>query len=145
MIKTDQGEWVGYTQQVTGKPLAELLPTMIEQALIALPIARRMRWGDSDVQFVRPVHAIVLLYGDQIIPATILGCESGRVTRGHRFHAGDWLTIPQASAYVMLLKNEGHVIADVNERRAMIKEQAEACVKHKIKEKGSRIFPAKNY
>jgi glycyl-tRNA synthetase beta chain len=136
VIKTDQGEWVGFTQQVTGKSLDALLPEMIEESLKALPIAKRMRWGASDVQFVRPVHAVVLLYGDQIIPATILGCESGRATRGHRFHANDWLTIPHASLYVTLLKTEGHVIADVNERRAMIKEQAEACVKLKLKDKG---------
>ena len=136
VIKTDQGEWVGYTQSVKGKPVAELLPAIIEQALQALPIAKRMRWGDGEAEFVRPVHAVILLYGDQIIPATILGCQTGRVTRGHRFHSSDWLTIPHASAYATLLKAEGHVIIDANERRDMVKAQADACVTQKLKDKG---------
>jgi glycyl-tRNA synthetase beta chain len=135
-IKTEQGEWVGYTQVVEGKSVKELLPQLIEQALFNLPVARRMRWGASEVQFVRPVQAIILLYGDEIIPATICGCEAGRITRGHRFHAGDWLTVPNASAYPALMKTAGHVIVDVNERRELVKAEADASVKQKLKGKG---------
>ena len=136
VIKNGENEWVGLTQTVAGKNVTELLPPMIEQALLALPVAKRMRWGASDVQFVRPVQAVVLLYGDQIIEAEILGCKTGRVTRGHRFYASEWMTIPHASVYATLLKTEGHVIADAEERRAMVQAQATLCVKNKIGDKG---------
>ncbi len=137
VIKSDQGEWVGLTQSVKGKTVAELMPSIVEQALLALPIAKRMRWGASEVQFVRPVQAVILLYGDQVIEAVILGCQTNRVTRGHRFYtSSEWMTIPHASTYASLLKTEGHVIADVEERREMVKQQAAACVKNKINDKG---------
>lgn len=131
-IKNAQGEWVGFTQHVPGKTVKELLPPIIEQSLTALPIAKRMRWGDSDAQFVRPVHSIIMLFGDDIIEATLFGCKSGRVTRGHRFHAPDWITIPVASAYPSLLATEGHVIVDIAERRQRIRDDAIACMQKKL-------------
>lgn len=128
-IKNNQGEWVGLKQMVTGKSVTELLPGIIERALLHLPFKKRMRWGDGETLFVRPVHAVVMLYGDQVIDATILGCRTGRVTRGHRFMAPDWMTIPHASTYASLLKTEGQVIADFTERRESIVKQANAVVK----------------
>lgn len=127
VIKTPQGEWMGYQQAIPGKSVIELLPGVIEQALAALPIAKRMRWGSGDVQFVRPVHAVVMLYGDQTVPATILGCEAGRLTRGHRFHAPDWLSIPNAAAYVDLMEKQGRVMVDFAKRRDKIVAEAQAC------------------
>jgi len=124
-IKTNQGEWVGYSQNVPGKPVTELLPAMVEQAATALPIPKRMRWGDNDAQFSRPIHSVIMLYGENIVPGTILGYPAGRKTRGHRFHAPQWLEIPRASDYVTLLEKEGHVIADVEQRRTMIREQTD--------------------
>lgn len=123
-IKTNQGEWVGYSQNVPGKPVTELLPAIVEQAATALPIPKRMRWGDNDAQFTRPIHSVMMLYGENIVPGTILGYPAGRKTRGHRFHAPQWIEIPRASDYVTLLEKEGHVIADFDKRRQMIREQA---------------------
>ncbi len=94
-IKTNQGEWVGYSQNVPGKPVTELLPAIVEQAATALPIPKRMRWGDNDAQFTRPIHSVMMLYGENIVPGTILGYPAGRETRGHRFHAPQWIEIPQ--------------------------------------------------
>ncbi len=62
-----------------------LIPDLVSQALAALPIPKRMRWGDRDDEFVRPVHWVVLLFGDEVIDATILGVKAGRSTHGHRF------------------------------------------------------------
>jgi len=121
-ITTPQGKWVGVKQHVPGKSVMELLPEKISQALAALPIAKRMRWGQGEVSFVRPVHAVVLLYGDQVVPGVILGCETGRTTRGHRFHAPEWITIPHASQYASLLETQGHVIADFVLRHDMMLE-----------------------
>jgi glycyl-tRNA synthetase beta chain len=139
-IKTPQGEWVGYTQKVPGKAVTQLLPEIVEQAALALPIAKRMRCGDSEVEFVRPVHSVVMLYGDQIINAVILGCQAGRVTRGHRFHTFDGITLPHAATYITFLETEGKVIADFAKRREKIIAQANACVKKNLAAKGKVLI-----
>jgi glycyl-tRNA synthetase beta chain len=121
-IKNDQGEWVAFKQMAEGQTVQSTLPALLEQSLLSLPIAKRMRWGNNTVEFVRPVHSVILLYGDQVIPAAILNCATGRVTRGHRFHGDTVISIPHASAYESLLATEGHVIADFAKRRNMIVE-----------------------
>lgn len=131
-ISTPQGEWLSYKQRVPGKTVTEIMPGIIEQAINALPIPKRMRWGAGEVQFVRPVHAVIMLYGDQVIESKILGCAANRITRGHRFLAPDWITIPTAAVYASLLQTEGFVIADFYARRDKIKEQAQALVKEKL-------------
>lgn len=140
ILKTSQGEWVGFKQTVTGKSVNELLPAIVEQALTQLPIPKRMRWGANTTQFVRPVHAVIMLYGADIIPATILGCTTDRKTRGHRFHAPEWIAIKNASTYAEQLKNEGHVIADFAERRAMIQQLADEVIQQQLKGKGSVLI-----
>lgn len=124
-IKTDAGAWVGFQQKSIGKSIEELAPDLVQQSLAALPIPKRMRWGNSDVQFVRPVHSVILLYGQKIIEATILGCKTGRKTRGHRFLSTDWLDISEAAEYEDILEKKGFVIADFVKRKNRIREQAE--------------------
>ncbi len=136
-IKTEQGEWVGFRQAVAGKQIKELLPDMIEQVLFALPMAKRMRWGSGDTQFVRPVHSIILLYGDQVIDAVIMNIKTGRTTHGHRFQAPETFPIPTAATYASLLKTEGHVIADIFERREKIRKDAADIVKKTMGDKGN--------
>lgn len=128
-IKTDAGAWVGFQQKSTGKSIEELAPDFIQQSLAALPIPKRMRWGNSDVQFVRPVHSVILLYGQKIIEATILGCKTDRKTRGHRFLSNDWLDILEAAEYEDILETKGFVIADFVKRKNRIREQAETHTK----------------
>ncbi|MES2217433.1 MAG: glycine--tRNA ligase subunit beta [Pseudomonadota bacterium] len=126
-IQNKQGTWVGFQQVVPGKTVAELLPGIVKDALAALPIPKRMRWGDGDVEFARPVHSVIMLYGDEIIDAEILSVRSGRLTRGHRFHSKKIISIPKPAAYQKRLK-ANYVIADFAERRQMILEQAQAIV-----------------
>ncbi len=128
-LKTPQGEWVVYQQQVQGKQAVELLPLIVKDAIDALPVPKRMRWADKETEFSRPVHTVVMLYGDDIIEADILGCGIGRVTHGHRFMAPDAVTIPSANAYESLLQTQGYVIADFARRREKIAALAEAAVK----------------
>lgn len=128
-LKTPQGEWVAYHQQVQGKHAVELLPAMVKEAIDALPVPKRMRWADKETQFSRPVHTVVMLYGDQVIDADILGCQTGRVTHGHRFMAPEAITLPCASAYESLLETQGYVIADVSKRREKVAALAMAAVK----------------
>lgn len=125
-LETDGGAWLVYTSVEPGAATASLLPDIIRQALAALPIPKRMRWGDRDDEFVRPVHWAVLLLGDEVIPADILGVSTGRETCGHRFHHPDTITIPTPADYAALLAEPGRVIADVERRRELVRTQVEA-------------------
>ncbi|PLR37920.1 glycine--tRNA ligase subunit beta [Chimaeribacter californicus] len=124
-LSTDKGEWLVHRAHVKGESAQSLLPGMIATALGKLPIPKLMRWGDSDVQFVRPVHTVTLLLGDELIPATILGIPSDRVIRGHRFMGEPEFRIDHADQYPALLLERGKVLADYEQRKAKIKADAE--------------------
>ncbi|HID4133681.1 TPA: glycine--tRNA ligase subunit beta [Pluralibacter gergoviae] len=123
---TDKGEWLLYRASVKGESAEVLLANMVATSLSKLPIPKLMRWGASDVQFVRPVHTVTLLLGETLIPATILGIASDRVIRGHRFMGEPEFTIDSADQYPQILRERGKVIADYEARKAMIKADAEA-------------------
>ncbi|MCG8029189.1 MAG: glycine--tRNA ligase subunit beta [Candidatus Thiodiazotropha taylori] len=120
--KTDKGEWLSYRVQSKGKPAEELLPEIATQALNKLPIPKRMRWGDSDAQFVRPVHWLLFLLGDQVVPCTLLDAEADRLTYGHRFHHPSAITIYNPQDYASVLEDLGYVIADFEKRKQKISE-----------------------
>jgi glycyl-tRNA synthetase beta chain len=124
-LQTEKGEWVAFRQQVQGGHTADLIPDLLRQALAALPIAKRMRWGNGTAEFVRPVHWAVLLFGDDVIEADILGVTTGRETRGHRFHHPDGLVLRTPGEYAGRLLNEGRVIADFEARKQKIRALAE--------------------
>ena len=124
-IETGDGAWLGYRSTRAGAPLSSLLPAMVEVSLARLPAPRRMRWGDRDTEFVRPVHWAVLMHGTEVIEARVLGVPSGRATRGHRFHHPGDIVLEHASRYVTVLRHEGHVVAGFGERIEMIREQVE--------------------
>ncbi|MAF82557.1 MAG: glycine--tRNA ligase subunit beta [Gammaproteobacteria bacterium] len=125
-LKTDKGEWLIYRGEKPGHDTAELLPDIISATLAELPIPKRMRWGNSDVEFVRPVHWLVMMLGDTVIPATILDVTAGTTTRGHRFHAPAPFSLQVAGDYESGLREQGRVIADFNARRQRIVELAES-------------------
>ncbi|MCG8427937.1 MAG: glycine--tRNA ligase subunit beta [Chromatiales bacterium] len=122
-IKTEKGEWLMFQIQETGKPAAELLPEIAENALNKLPIPKRMRWGDSDAQFVRPVHWLLFLHGDTVVDCTILEAKADRYTQGHRFHSPDNIEISSPASYAETLSTKGYVIADFETRREQIRSQ----------------------
>ncbi|QLK59287.1 glycine--tRNA ligase subunit beta [Enterobacteriaceae bacterium Kacie_13] len=128
-LVTDKGEWLVYRAHVKGESAQQLLPAMIATSLSKLPIPKLMRWGDSDVQFVRPVHTVTLLLGDELIPAKILGIDSARTIRGHRFMGEPEFTIDNADQYPQILLERGKVIADYEQRKAIIKRDAEKAAK----------------
>ncbi len=119
--KTDKGEWLAFESVEKGQTVAELLPCLIEKALSALPIPRRMRWGASDVEFVRPIHWIVLLHGEKTISAKIMGIDTGNESRGHRFHSSGPIAIRTPGAYLDTLEKDGHVLADFERRREVVR------------------------
>lgn len=109
-----------------GKKTVELLEAIVADALAKLPIAKRMKWGAKREEFVRPVHWLVMLFGSDVINASILGLTAGRTTRGHRFHYNNTIDLAKASDYASALKDTGFVVADFAERGATIKQQVEA-------------------
>jgi glycyl-tRNA synthetase beta chain len=122
-LESDKGAWLVYNVIEAGKSAAEILPALIEQALRMIPVARRMRWGTNDFDFVRPVHWILLMLGDKPVPCEIFGLQADRYTRGHRFHHNDLITISKPSAYVEILENTAHVLVDMEARRNSIRTQ----------------------
>ena len=112
-----------YEARVKGAKLDEVLAAIVAEALKKLPIAKLMRWGDSDHQFVRPVHGLVMLHGERVVPGEVLGLTSGRSTRGHRFMSGGAISIANADQYELKLEQDGSVIADFKKRREMIRGQ----------------------
>ena len=118
-LETDKGAWFVYCSLVKGKPLAELLPDIIHQSLAKLPVPKRMRWGDLDETFVRPVHWLVLLYGEQVLPYSQFGQTAGRQSYGHRFHHPAAVEINNPASYLSVLE-KAYVIADVSIRRQRV-------------------------
>ncbi|MES3039752.1 MAG: glycine--tRNA ligase subunit beta [Pseudomonadota bacterium] len=131
------GEKLRYVREVKGDSAVALMPGIIDLALKNLPIAKRMRWGASRVEFVRPMHWVVMLYGSDIVPARLLDIASGRTSHGHRFHHPQAVTIATAGDYLQAMRS-AHVIADFAIRREKIRTAVTALA---TKEGGSALMP----
>lgn len=127
-LATDKGEWLVHRAKIEGQPTKNLLNGIVANALAKLPIPKPMRWADKTVQFIRPVHTVTMLLGDELIEGEILGVASARTIRGHRFLGEKEFEIQHADQYPQLLREKGSVVADFNERKAEIlaKSQAKA-------------------
>ncbi len=125
-LETDKGTWLMYRAQQAGKETQQLLADIIKTALDKLPIAKRMRWGDLEAQFVRPVQWVMVLFNNKVVDCNILSVSAGNQTYGHRFHAPAAIRIKKPADYETLLKEKGKVIADFNTRKEIIRGQIEA-------------------
>jgi glycyl-tRNA synthetase beta chain len=119
-LKTDKGAWLVFRGIERGAATATLLGGIVNQAIAELPIAKRMRWGSRTAEFVRPVHTVVLLYGETVVPAEVLGLPTDRVTFGHRFHAPQPIALKSAKGYESRLRR-AKVVADFAARRELIR------------------------
>lgn len=124
LSKTDKGEWLIHESVVKGAKTRELLPQIINQLLMALPISKPMRWGSGEVEFARPVHWAVLLLGNEVISCDILGAKADRYSYGHRFHHPHAIKLAKPQDYESLLQ-DAFVIADFAKRRTAIVKQVE--------------------
>jgi len=120
--KTDKGEWLSFSDVEKGRTAAEMLPKLVERALSGLPIPRRMRWGAGEAEFVRPVHWVVLLHGSNVIDASVIGITASNQSRGHRVHCSEPVIIKDADSYLETLERDGHVIADFERRRTLVRD-----------------------
>ncbi|MDG4953093.1 glycine--tRNA ligase subunit beta [Actinobacillus equuli] len=119
-LATDKGEWLVHRAVIEGQPTKNLLVDIISRSLANLPIPKMMRWGDKTEQFVRPVHTVTLFFGSELIEGEILGVKIANVVRGHRFLGEREFTISHADEYLTALREKGMVVADFNERKALI-------------------------
>ncbi|HIF9114379.1 TPA: glycine--tRNA ligase subunit beta [Photobacterium damselae] len=119
-LVTDKGEWLLFKQEVKGQEAKALLPELAANALAKLPIPKPMRWGDKETQFIRPVKTLTMLLGDELVEGTILGMDSARTIRGHRFMGESEFTIDNADQYPAILEERGKVMADYEARKAII-------------------------
>jgi glycyl-tRNA synthetase beta chain len=128
-LETPRGLVYGVERTVAGARLADALARLVESALARLPIAKMMRWGSGEAQFVRPAHGLVMLHGAKVVPGSVLGLEAGRRTRGHRFLSKGAITLRHADDYADPLRARGKVIAAFEDRRAEIERQIAAAAK----------------
>ncbi len=118
---TDKGSWLFFEKIEPGSSLKQLLPDLLNQALLRLPVPKRMRWGEQDDEFVRPVKWLVMMIGDDLVNASVFGVESSNRSHGHRFHAPDKLKIESASEYEIILLSQGLVMASFERRKNTIR------------------------
>ena len=118
----DGVEKLCYRSVVAGQATTALIPDVIDKAVAQLPVPKRMRWGSSRDEFVRPVHWLVVLFGDSVVPVKLFGIEAGAETRGHRFMHAQPIVLDGAGDYEQELQEVGGVIPDFNTRRELIRE-----------------------
>ena len=125
-ITLNKGSYLYFKSSVAGKPLAQVAPEIIQQGLNRLPIARPMRWGDHEVEFVRPIHWVTVMYGARVLACQIKAIAAANTTRGHRFHANAEIRLKHANDYQHQLM-QARVIADFDERKNKIESLLRAC------------------
>ena len=118
----DGVEKLSFSSLQQGQQTIALVPEIIRQALNQLPVPKRMRWGSSREEFVRPVHWLMLLFGQQVIDLEIYGVSSGNNSYGHRFLHNKAISLDAAEDYEECLKERGRVIPDFEGRKALIRE-----------------------
>jgi len=123
-LDTGKGVYLAFRGIEEGRQAAEILPGIVEEALAGLPVPKRMRWSDREFEFVRPVHWVLALLDRDVLPMQLFGIASDRNTRGHRFHAPEWISVAAADAYPAVLEQHGKVIADFEERRRRVFDMA---------------------
>ena len=121
--KSSEGEWLYHSQKIEGVALNEILPGLILEALKTLPVAKKMRWSDKKDEFVRPIQWLVILHGDRLVPAALMGISSNNVTRGHRFHGQREIVIPSVKLYEEELRVKGCVIPSFEERKRRVTDE----------------------
>ncbi len=121
--------------RIAGSVLDAVLPGIVKEALKKLPIPKLMRWGDNEEQFVRPVHGLVMLHGSRIVPGSVLGLDSGNVTRGHRFMSPGDIALAHAGEYEAKLRETGKIVPCFEDRKALI----EAALRSEAKRQGAEL------
>ena len=124
-ISTERGEYLAVDRVEEGRAAADVLPDLLARLVTSLPFSKQMRWGDGEPRFSRPVRWVVALLDDVLLPVTVTGVPSGRITYGHRFLAPGPIVLSRPDEYVARLE-AARVLVDLDRRRAMIRQLVEA-------------------
>ena len=116
-------EYFFYSKEETGQNISALLPKIIESSIKNIPITKAMRWGSSDHSFVRPVHWLVVMLDKEIVPAKIMGLESGRTTKGLRFQKDLTIELSHANKYESVMSESAQIIVDLKKRKEIVRQQ----------------------
>jgi glycyl-tRNA synthetase beta chain len=125
-VDSPKGARLAFKETRAGEKALDCLAGIVSDALAALPIPKRMRWGAHRAEFIRPAHWLLMLFGKDVVNARVFGLSASNQTWGHRFHCNDWLTVKEPAAYESVLEEQGHVIADFDRRQQRIREQVES-------------------
>lgn len=121
--RSRKGEWLQFRRRTPGAETLTLIASLLGKSLAALPIPKRMRWGDGEAEFVRPIHWVCVLFGEQPINGQVMGVPVAPTTRGHRFHHPQPIAIRHAADYPSVLRTQGHVEPSFEARKRLIQEQ----------------------
>ncbi|MDO9371673.1 MAG: glycine--tRNA ligase subunit beta [Gammaproteobacteria bacterium] len=124
-----KGEHFVFRARQPGEPLEKHLATIVAGVIKKLPVAKLMRWGDSDVQFVRPVHGLIMLHGKKIVAGEVLGLRSSNKTLGHRFLSTGEVEIKNSTDYTRLMLEKGQVVVNHEVRCGLISDQLDRVAK----------------
>jgi len=116
VVATEKGEYLAVRREEKGKAASEVLPELLARLFAQIPFQKSMRWGAGEIAFGRPVHWLVVLHGERVVDASFAGVRAGRATRGHRFLSPRERELPNAGAYVDVLR-DAKVLVDTAERR----------------------------
>jgi glycyl-tRNA synthetase beta chain len=134
---TPKGRVYVARKKISGAVLGEILAEVVGEALRKLPVAKLMRWGAGEAQFVRPVHGLVMLHGKSVVGGSVLGVSAGRTTSGHRFLSKGSLSLEDAASYERTLLDDGHVVADFALRRRKIADLLQAAARQEQADLGA--------
>lgn len=124
-VTTDKGEYLAARKHIAGEATSAILASFLPDFIRSIPFQKSMRWRDLDLRFVRPIHWILALFGGAVIPFEIGNIESGRTSRGHRFMRPAAFDVASLGEYLEKTR-EHFVIVDPEERKKIIREQADA-------------------
>ena len=124
-------EYYFYKTRMKGEKVFDLLPIAVKSAIKNIPVTRAMQWGDSDYSFVRPVHWLVMMLDEKIIPTKIMGLYSGNKSRGLRFSNDSIIEIPSAAKYQATMRKKAKIEVDFDLRKELIRQQVIAIASDK--------------
>jgi glycyl-tRNA synthetase beta chain len=131
-----KGEYLAATVTHVGRPTGEILAELVPAAVGGLRFPKMMRWGRGEHTFVRPVHGVVALLDDAVVPLELFGICSGNRSEGHRVHSPEPFEIDHAGSYVGTLERR-QVLVDPDQRRQRFAARAAELVG----EVGCRVHP----
>jgi glycyl-tRNA synthetase beta chain len=136
VTETEKGRYLCGKKTERGLATRTLLKEILPEVILATPFPKRMRWAQLTIEFARPIHNILALFGDKVVTFTVGSVKSGRYTRGHYFMSSKRIKINRPEDYLDSLR-EAHVLADIDERRGRV----DALVRQAAEGAGGRILP----